>query len=213
MPSWGTIGVVLVAGFALSASPGPSMMYVLSRSIGQSHMAGLASALGLALGGVLLAVLSAAGLAVLFAESRTLFNVVSVAGGGYLLYLAYQMLVPAVEEVDSGGASMGPIKQLPLRTIVYQGILVELLNPKTVLFFVAFLPGFVIHEQGEVWLQLMILGMLVPLTAVPSDIVVSFTGGALSGYFERNKQVSRLLELMGALILVCLAIRVILSLR
>lgn len=213
MPSWGTIGVVVVAGFALSASPGPSMMYVLSRSIGQSRMAGLASAIGLCLGGVILAMLSAAGLAVLFAESKSLFNIVSIAGGCYLIYLAYEMLFENEQENTAQVSGIASVKPMSLRRIVAQGVLVEVLNPKTVLFFVAFLPGFVIQEQGAVWLQLIILGMLVPLTAIPSDIMISIAGGAVSGFFARNRRISRALTVLGALILIGLAIRVFLSLR
>ena len=98
-------------------------------------MAGLASAVGLAIGGILLAILSASGLAVLFSESRTLFNVVSLAGGAYLLYLAIQMIRSAMTSVSDVNDAPSPVKQLPIRNIVYQGILVELLNPKTVLFY------------------------------------------------------------------------------
>ena len=87
MPSQETIILVMVAGFALSASPGPSMLYVLSRSLGQDRSAGLMSAAGLATGGVVHAIAAAVGLSALLAYSPTVYRAVTVLGAGYLIYL------------------------------------------------------------------------------------------------------------------------------
>ncbi len=92
MPTLENIILVTLAGLALSASPGPSMLYVLSRSIGQSHSAGFASAAGLAVGGVLLALATALGLSALFAASAIAYNVVKFCGAGYLVYLGISMI-------------------------------------------------------------------------------------------------------------------------
>jgi len=191
------------------------MMYVLSRTLGQSRLAGFASSLGLALGGVCLAVISATGLAVLFLESKLLFNFVAIVGALYLFYLAFDLARSAMQskqaldetEVDKS------VHGLPLVTIVRQGMLVEILNPKTILFFIAFLPGFVIEESGNVWLQMIVLGMLVPLTAIPSDIIVATAGGTLKGFFNNNTIASRVLEILGAVVLGLIALQVFLSLR
>src|SRR5262249_23104858 len=130
MPSWEAITVVVLAGITLSASPGPSMFYVLSRSLAQGRAAGFASLLGLAVGGVLLAIISALGLATLFIYSATAYGLIRGLGGCYLVYLALRMVVPAL------GGSRGdeacearPPARAALGSIFGQGVVVELLNP------------------------------------------------------------------------------------
>ncbi|MGI9333658.1 MAG: LysE family translocator [Gammaproteobacteria bacterium] len=205
MPRWETVLLVLAAGLALSASPGPSMLYVLSRSVGQSRAAGFASAIGLALGGVALAIAGALGLAAVFIHSPILYGVVKFGGALYLLYLGVQMIWTK----DGGGeGEVKAVKQLGFFEICYQGFVVELLNPKTLLFFVAFLPQFIETERGSVTLQMLILGMLVPLTAVPSDIIVALTGGTLARQFTRNRKLRRGLEWLGGLFLIGLGLRI-----
>ncbi len=202
MPEQNTILLVMAAGFALSASPGPSMLYVLSRTIGQNRAAGLASSLGLALGGILLALAAAIGLTAIFSISKPLYLTVQYAGAAYLFYLGAQMLIPEKKkkEVDQ-------IKYLSFRKIIVQGIFVELLNPKTILFFLAFIPQFIDSELGNVSSQMLVLGILVPLTAFPSDIIVSFAGGTLSDRLSNNKRVGLMLTWLGGLFLMGLGIR------
>ena len=176
MPSQESIVLVLLAGFALSASPGPSMLYVLSRSIGQSRGAGLMSAAGLATGGMLHAVAAAVGLSAVLTYSPNVFRFITVAGALYLVYLGVQTFRSRHEAL---GDTEDVSRQSSLR-IFTQGVVVEVLNPKTALFFLAFLPQFINHDADNLGLQLLILGMLIPLTAVPSDVVVAFTGGTLA---------------------------------
>lgn len=202
MPEMDTIILVTLAGLALSASPGPSMLYVLSRSIGQNRAAGLASSLGLALGGVILAVAAALGLTAIFSYSKPLYYAVQYVGATYLVYLGMQMLLPRKEQEE-----LEKVEPQAFRNIVVQGIFVELLNPKTILFFLAFLPQFIQANIGSVSMQMLVLGILVPLTALPSDIIVSFTGGTLAARLDNNKFISTLLSWLGGLFLVGLGIR------
>ena len=205
MPSFEAIITVLIAGFLISASPGPSMMYVLSRSVGQSRAAGFASSLGLAIGGVLLAIGSALGLAVIFEYSSNLYKIVSIAGAGYLLYLGYDMIKGAGKDK----LEISKVKSEKFSKIMYQGILVELLNPKTILFFLAFLPQFVDYSRADVTMQMMVLGILVPLTAIPSDVVVSVIGGSLTNKLSRHPSCGITLTWIGGLILIALAVRIL----
>ena len=209
MPSIETMMVVALAGFALSASPGPSMLYVLSRSVGQSRAAGLASAVGLGLGGVVLAVIAALGLAAVFQQSELLYRAVTYAGGLYLIYLGAQMIL----EKDSGEPGEMKVAQVERRSyarIIWQGVLVELMNPKTVLFFMAFIPPFVDMSKGDVVIQMLVLGILVPLTAVPSDVLVAFIGGSLAQTVKGNRLIRRGLAWLGGLILVGIGLRLFL---
>jgi len=202
MPEMDTIILVTLAGLALSASPGPSMLYVLSRSIGQNRAAGLASSLGLALGGVILAVAAALGLTAIFSYSKPLYYAVQYVGATYLVYLGMQMLLQQKEKEE-----LEKVEPQAFRRIVVQGIFVELLNPKTILFFLAFLPQFIQANIGSVSIQMLVLGILVPLTALPSDIIVSFTGGSLAARLDNNQFISTSLSWIGGLFLVGLGIR------
>ena len=209
MPSLHTMVLVALAGLALSASPGPSMLYVLSRSVGQSRAAGLASAAGLAAGGCVHVLAAALGLVALFTYWPSLFVTLKFAGALYLIYLGIGMIR------DGDGPDPGdwpqPMVRQSLRRIFVQGILVEVLNPKTLLFFVAFVPQFVAYDRGSIVLQMLVLGALVPLTAVPSDLIVAFTGGNIAERLAHNQTMSRGLSWAGALILCGLGLKIIIS--
>lgn len=205
MPSIETIGVVAAASLALSATPGPSMLYVLSRSVGQSRAAGFASALGLGLGGVFLAVVAALGLAAVFRESDIAISILKVLGAVYLLYLGGQMLLEARGQRHAD-FEVKSVERHSFLAIVWQGVLVEVLNPKTVLFFIVFIPPFVSTSEGDVVWQMLILGALVPLTAVLSDIVVAFVGGSLASAVKGNPGVRVALSLFGGLTLIGIAV-------
>lgn len=209
MPTTETMISVALAGLALSLSPGPSMLYVLSRSVGQSRAAGLASALGLGLGGVLLAVATALGLAAMLTRVDGLVVGLRYVGSAYLVWLGIGMIRDAhasaqvtvqAEKVEAGSFSR----------IIWQGVLVELLNPKTVLFFALFLPPFVGASSGleaptNVQLELLVLGILVPLTAIPSDLLVAYMGGTMAQVINRNRRVREGLAWAGGLILIGIA--------
>ena len=206
MPSQESIILVILAGFALSASPGPSMLYVLSRSLGQDRNAGLASAAGLATGGVVHAVAAALGLSALLTYSPELYRGVTILGAAYLVYLGVQMYRSRNDEV---GETEAVVRQ-PLRKIFTQGVVVEVLNPKTALFFVAFLPQFVNQEVSPVMLQVLVLGMLIPLTAIPSDLIVAYTGGTLARRISGNARARSVLNCLGAAFLVGLGLQIVL---
>ena len=208
MPEWKTIIIVALAGLALSASPGPSMLYVLSRSIGQSHRAGLVSAAGLAVGGFVHVVAAALGLAALFIWLPVVFTGLKLAGALYLCYLGIDMIL---DKPAARGGEVKKVQPLSLRQIFYQGILVEVLNPKTLLFFVAFLPQFVNPERGSVSMQMLILGALVPLTAIPSDLIVALTGGGIAARLARSPTASQALNWLGGLILILLGLNLFLN--
>lgn len=207
MPTLETILLVTLAGFALSMSPGPSMLYVLSRSLGQDRNAGLVSAAGLATGGMVHAIAAAVGLSALLAYSPLGYRIVTVLGAGYLVYLGVQMYLSRNEEIGEAEA----VSRQPLRKIFLQGVMVEVLNPKTALFFIAFLPQFINYEVSPVMLQVLILGMLIPLTAIPSDVLIAYTGGTLARRISSNARARIALNCVGAVFLVGLGVQIVLS--
>ena len=210
MPPFDSIVSVSIAGLALSASPGPSMLYVLTRSIGQSRAAGLASALGLCLGGIFLAIATAMGLAAVFARFNWLDAALRYAGSAYLIWLGVGMIRGA-REAAKHTFDVKQISQKPLIAIIWQGVLVELLNPKTILFFALFLPPFIKSSVGQatggsVQMQLLVLGVLVPLTAIPSDLLVAYMGGTMARAINNKKAIRERLAWVGGLILIGIAL-------
>lgn len=206
---------VALAGLALSVTPGPSMLYVLSITAGQSRAAGLASALGLCLGGVALAIATAFGLATLFERADWLVTVLKYVGSAYLIWLGVDMIRRAKAEAQVI-FEVDPVHRKPLTAIVWQGVLVEILNPKTVLFFALFLPPF-IHTgdmalaPSNITVQLLVLGALVPLTAIPSDLAVAYMGGAMIALVNRTQQTRERMSWAGGLILIGIALNLHLS--
>lgn len=204
MPPIETLIAVAAAGLALSVSPGPSMLYVLSRSVGQSRMAGVASALGLGLGGVVLAIAAALGLAAVFQNSGAAQTVLKLAGSAYLIYLGVQMAIEAIGDAKAKDFVVATVERASFLNILWQGMLVEILNPKTILFFVLFIPPFVdasANGGADVMTQLLILGILVPLTAIPSDLFVAFVGGSFAETVRSNPRVNLALSFGGAAVL------------
>jgi threonine/homoserine/homoserine lactone efflux protein len=210
MPPLENLLAVLFAGVLLSITPGPSMLYVLSRSAGQSRAAGFASVIGLALGGVILAVATALGLARVFAEFPIIIVVLRYLGLVYLVTLGVNMIWKARSEAQVK-FEVAEVKHKSFMSIVWQGVLVELLNPKTVLFFALFLPPFVEIADGapgdiNVQSQLLILGILVPLTAIPSDAVIAYMGGTLTQSINNRQKMRERLAWAGGLTLIAIAI-------
>jgi threonine/homoserine/homoserine lactone efflux protein len=210
MPSFQAVLSVLLAGIALSATPGPSMLYVLSHSVGQGRLAGLASALGLCLGGIILAIATAFGLAAVFASFGWLVTLLSYLGSAYLVWLGVNMILSARSQSQSA-LTASAVKNKTIRSIVWQGLVVEVMNPKTVLFFALFLPPFVSLSatEGGTWdatAQLLLLGSLVPLTALPSDVVVALLGGTFAKAIGRKQVAREVMGWFGGLVLIAIAI-------
>lgn len=206
MPTFDAMIAVALAGFALSAMPGPSMLYVISHTVGQSRSAGLASALGLCLGGIILAVATALGLAVVLQAQPWLVTALRYIGSTYLVYLGVDMIVRARRDARKP-LEVETVQQRSLPNIVLQGIIVEVLNPKTVLFFALFLPPFISGSGGDgVVAQLLVLGVLVPLTAIPSDLLVAYLGGRLAKAVNQKQIMGERMAWAGGFVLIVIAV-------
>ena len=210
MPPVDSILAVIVAGLALSVTPGPSMLYVLSRSVAQGRAAGLASAIGLCLGGMLLAIATALGLAALFSVFEGLVVILRLAGSAYLAWLGIGMILEARSSARQD-LRVRSVTDRSFFDIVRQGIWVELLNPKTVLFFALFLPPFIdptlADPSGQgIRTQMFVLGILVPLTAIPSDLVVVWMGGKMSRILDRRRTLREVVAWIGGGVLIAIAI-------
>jgi threonine/homoserine/homoserine lactone efflux protein len=143
----------VLSAVTLIAVPGPNLIYIVTRGVGQGRRAGLVSALGIETGTVVHVAAAAVGLSALIASSATAFEIVKYAGTAYLLYLGIRTLAAGD---DPGEAASG--RRAGLGRVYAQGVLVNVLNPKVALFFLAFLPQFVDRGQGGATAQILVLG-------------------------------------------------------
>lgn len=186
MPAWSTFAAFSVAAAAVLAVPGPSAVYVLTRSVQQGRAAGLYSMLGLETGALLHVAAAAAGLATVLASSDAALTAVRWGGAGYLLHLGVRQLVGAGrgESTDAAGSTRGggagAARAVASRSRIYRdGVLVDLLNPKTALFLLAFLPQFVEPDRGPVPTQVLALGLAFVAMAVVCDSSYALAGSSL----------------------------------
>ncbi len=169
--AWPVLAAFLLASLALAAAPGPGVVYIVTRTIAQGRRAGIASVVGVALGNLGNAIGAAISLAALFALSSAAFTVVKFAGAAYLVYLGVKALRPT-----DGGVEVAPSQEPGLGRIFRQGCLVALLNPKTALFFAAFLPQF-IDPAGSAIVQSVLFGTLFVLIAACTDTAYVLAAG------------------------------------
>lgn len=159
--------------------PGPAVLYITSRSIGLGRAAGLVSAMGIAVGTLVHVAAATLGLSALLVSSASAFTFVKYAGAAYLIYLGIRTL--------RGGeaATLDPSREpISLRRVFVQGVLVNLLNPKTALFFLAFLPQFVDPAHGHATLQIFELGVLFALMGWISDSVWALVSGTFAEHIR-----------------------------
>jgi threonine/homoserine/homoserine lactone efflux protein len=165
----------------LVVTPGPAVLYVVARSIDQGRGAGLASALGIQAGNFVHAAAAVVGISAVVASSATAFMVVKYLGAAYLIYLGVKTLLTRPEP-----SALAPAPPRSLRRIFVQGMIVEVLNPKTALFFLAFLPQFVDPARGSVALQTLILGAMLAIVGLVSDSAYALIAGTAGGFLRRG---------------------------
>jgi threonine/homoserine/homoserine lactone efflux protein len=173
MPDQAHLTAFLAAALVLAVTPGPGIFYVLARSLGEGTRVGVRSSLGTALGGLCHVVAAALGLSTLLMTSATAFEVVRYLGAAYLVFLGVKTLLGLRDEP----AGAPPVRGAAFR----QGVLTELLNPKTALFFLTFLPQFAQPERGAVAPQLLALGAVSVALNSSADLVVAAVAGRARG--------------------------------
>ncbi len=181
MPSTATFGLFLTAAFALAITPGPGIFYVLTRSIKGGRGEGYASALGTAVGGLFHVVAAALGLSAILATSAIAFSLVKYIGAAYLIYLGVRTLLSKDQTVDDADVMVTRKN----RQAFYQGITTEVLNPKTALFFLAFIPQFVNPAYALVP-QFILLGCISVFLNSSADIVVATFAGPIGQQLKQR---------------------------
>lgn len=180
MPNGSTLLLYAGASLALLAIPGPAVIYVVTRSIEHGRTAGIVSMLGVETGTFAYALAAAAGLSGLIAASVTAFTIVKYAGAAYLIYLGVRKLLERDQAQEAVPADRS--------RLFLKGALVQLLNPKIAIFFVAFLPQFVDSSRGPIAVQSLFLGTIFTLLAVLSDGAYVLLAGAVSGWLRTGRR-------------------------
>ena len=181
MPSASTLAVFCAAALALIVVPGPAVTYIVTQSIDKGRAAGLMSALGVASGGLVHVAAAVIGLSALLASSATAFTIVKLVGAAYLIVIGIRRLLARHEDAVEPEVEAAPGSP---RKLFAQGAVVNVLNPKTALFFLAFLPQFVDADRGAAWEQVAVLGAIFVVIALASDALYGVAAGTAAAHLR-----------------------------
>ncbi len=197
----------LLAAVLITATPGPDNLMVLGMGMSRGRAQGIAFGLGCALGCLSHTLLAVVGVSALIAASPWAFTALKWAGGAYLVWLGVQALrSTGGARVQAGGASADS-----LRALFFKGMLANAINPKVVLFFLSFLPQFVVPAQGGVGLQLGLLGLLFTVQAALLFGLLGYFAGAIGGWLNRRPRAGLWLDRVAGAVFVGLGLRMILA--
>jgi len=194
-----------LAALLLNLSPGPSLLFVSARGMSQGKAAGAVSAVGLASGSSIHAVLAGLGVTAIVAQSSMVANAVALIGGVYILYLGFDSIKSAKDTDVSGSTAQGNIKKYSLMRLYLQAVSVEFLNPKTILFYLSILPGLIL-SGGYTPVEALLVSLIVPATALPVDMMAGLTGGLLAKMSQRNKKMTIALNYVSGAALVLIGL-------
>ena len=181
LPSLGNLGLFVLASVALLLTPGPAVLYIVTRSLTQGRLAGIVSMLGIQTATLVHVTAAVLGLSALLMSSALAFAVVKYVGAAYLIWLGLRAIF-ARDRVAA--ATVAPRS---LARLYFDGVVVNLLNPKTALFFLAFLPQFVEPGKGSIGLQLLALGLIFTGLAVASDGLFALLAGTAGAWIRRSR--------------------------
>jgi threonine/homoserine/homoserine lactone efflux protein len=181
LPSWGNLGLFVLASVALLLTPGPAVLYIVTRSITQGRVAGIVSMLGIQAATLVHVTAAVLGLSALLMSSALAFAVVKYVGAAYLIWLGLRAIFSRER------AQAATVAPRSLARLFVDGIVVNLLNPKTALFFLAFLPQFVEPSKGSIGLQLLALGLIFTALAILSDGLFAILAGTAGAWIRRSR--------------------------
>ncbi len=188
MPEASTLLVFAAASLALLVVPGPAVVYIVTRSLTQGRTAGVVSMLGVQAGGLVHVAAAALGISAVLASSATAFAVVKYAGAAYLVFIGIRKLRrPAQEALEA-------LEHHGHGRLFREGVVVNVLNPKTAIFFLAFLPQFVDPARGATALQVTVLGLTFIALAILSDGAYAVLAGSLGDRLRRSVAARRRLD-------------------
>jgi threonine/homoserine/homoserine lactone efflux protein len=204
MPDASALALFTVAAITLLVIPGPSVLYIVTRSVDQGRAAGLASVGGIHVGTLVHVAAAALGLSALLVSSATAYDTVRWLGAAYLVWLGVRRLLARDED---NPAAAGPgARRAGLGRIFAQGVVVNVLNPKTALFFFAFLPQFVDVTRGSVRLQVVVFGVAFVLLGLVSDGTYALLASTGAGWLRRRPRVAKASRVVSGGVLISLGV-------
>ena len=180
------MSIFLLAALILLLTPGPAVLYIVARSLDQGRLAGFVSVLSIEVGNFVHVLTATLGLSAILVSSALAFSIAKYLGAAYLIYLGVRRLL--VRETANQPTTF---QRQSLRRIFRQGVLVAILNPKTALFFFAFLPQFVDSSKSSFTLQLLTLGCLFVLMAIVTDSLYALLAGTVGQWLKGTRSFMR----------------------
>ena len=197
--------IFLIASIALIVTPGPDIIYVLTRGIADGKRSGAVSAVGVTSGILIHTMAAALGLAVLLKTSTYAFWTLKVAGGIYLMYLGYQV-IKNKQALELTGIQ----NSLDMRKCFFQGFFSNVLNPKVALFFVAFLPQFVNKDSPNQSFDMIFLGMIFAFMTIIFLMLLGLFAGGIGGWLKQRRKIAGKIRLRSGTVLMLLGLRLVL---
>ncbi|WP_326820322.1 LysE family translocator [Streptosporangium sp. NBC_01756] len=195
MPDLTTLALFAAATLALLLVPGPAVLYIVTRSVAQGRGAGLVSVLGIHLGSVVHVAAAALGVSALLAASATAFAVVKYAGAAYLIWLGIRKLMARPDDTETAEPVVATRSRM-----FWEGFVVNVLNPKTAIFFLAFLPHFTDPSRGPIAPQILLLGMVWIALGMASDGAFALLASAMAGRLRRSARTRRRLDVTSGVV-------------
>ena len=202
-----TLFYFLCASVALTLAPGPDNLFVLTQGIARGRKSAIITALGMCSGVSVHTALAAFGISAIFYSSLLLFNLVKYAGAAYLLYLAYMTIR------ERSNVRLTEVVDLPAFSLYKRGFIMNVLNPKVAMFFLAFLPQFVAPGSEYVSLQMLVFGFIFMLQAVVIFCLIGYFAGSVGQFIASHPKFARLLDWLTAGVFVSLGLRLALAER
>ena len=207
LPDWPAFSVFMVATLAVGAAPGPGMMFAVARAIGRGRLAGAVSVLGLSLGSFMLCLAAAFGVAAVIGASQPAYDGLRYLGAAYLIYLAVRVVMSGGVPPGSDGAK----RRDPLGRVFRQAVATNVMNPKSGMFYLAFVPQFTDPERGSVVLQFILLGVIFNVTGNSINLAVAYFFGHMGDWLASHRGVWRLQQWFTASIFCAIAGHLILA--
>lgn len=203
MPAASTLAIFALICVGMVLTPGPNMVYLVSRSISQGRAAGLVSLVGVAVGLVFYVCCASLGITSLFVAVPFAYEALKLGGAAYLLYLAWQAVRP-------GGRSPFQVKNLPVdspRRLFSMGLVTALLNPKVAVLYLSLLPQFIHPERGSVLVQSLVLGFSQVLVSITFNCLIVIVAGLIAAFLASRPKVMIIQRWLMGTVLACFAVR------
>ena len=214
MSNWDLLLPFLAATVVFALIPGPALLYTAAQTLAHGRRGGFMAALGLQIGGLFHVAAAALGLSALLAVVPTLYTALKIVGALYLVYMGISIIRTRLATEEGNPGTLNGKLRKQGRSAFIQSMSVEMLNPKTAMFFVAFLPQFVDPSASfPIWLQMLILGIIVNLAVTFADVAAVFLTNAVMAGLRKGRHTMRIARWAGGSILIGLGVNLAITQR